>query len=41
MTLDEAIRHAERDKGKCKGWNVVRIGNNDDMRGDENEIGDN
>ncbi len=31
-----SVAGAWRDKGKCKGWNVVRIGNGADMRG-ENE----
>ena len=30
-----SVAGAWRDKGKCKGWNVVRIGNGADMRGEE------
>lgn len=29
-----SVAGAWRDKGKCKGWNVIRIGNSADMRGD-------
>ena len=28
-----SVAGAWRDKGKCKGWNVIRIGNGADMRG--------
>lgn len=28
-----SVAGAWRDKGKCKGWNVIRIGNRVDMRG--------
>lgn len=28
-----SVAGAWRDKGKCKGWNVVRVGNGADMRG--------
>lgn len=30
-----SVAGAWRDKGKCKGWNVVRIGNRADMRGEQ------
>lgn len=30
-----SVAGAWRDKGKCKGWNVVRVGNGADMRGRE------
>ena len=30
-----SVAGAWRDKGKCKGWNVIRIGNGADMRGEE------
>ena len=30
-----SVSGAWRDKGKCKGWNVIRIGNIADMRGEE------
>ncbi len=33
-----SVAGAWRDKGKCKGWNVIRIGNGADMRGDEDEM---
>jgi hypothetical protein len=29
-----SVAGAWRDKGKCKGWNVVRVGNGADMRGE-------
>lgn len=29
------VSNAWRDKCKCKGWNVIRIGNKADMRGEE------
>jgi len=32
-----SVAGAWRDKGKCKGYNVIRIGNNADMRGDKND----
>ena len=32
-----SVAGAWRDKCKCKGWNVIRIGNSADMRGDNNE----
>lgn len=30
-----SVAGAWRDKGKCKGWTVVRVGNGADMRGEE------
>lgn len=30
-----SVAGAWRDKGKCKGWNVIRIGNSADMRQDD------
>lgn len=30
-----SVAGAWRDKGKCKGWNIIRIGNRADMRGEE------
>jgi hypothetical protein len=32
-----SVAGAWRDKGKCKGWNVIRIGNGADMREDQDE----
>lgn len=32
-----SVAGAWRDKGKCKGWNVIRIGNGADMRGDNHD----
>ena len=32
-----SVAGAWRDKCKCKGWNVVRVGNSADMRGEQDE----
>jgi hypothetical protein len=32
-----SVAGAWRDKGKCKGWNIIRIGNSADMRGENDD----